>query len=315
MSDLPAGFYAGELYCYPYGPTKDSFGYIPGPPQIEVRDGGSLSASLLKTPGAAVLALQTVWSASPDALAAAKAEIRKRYPDIQEPSLKIGEFSGTTASLTINGGNGPAFTFGPRSTSETDSYRVVFSETLKSTEKPAALNALQGQVGILKLTYTGNLSLRETLSATISGDLAREMKALAPKKVEKKSGGFFSKKEIPPDPVLPDAAACLAGVDRALTAGTVKIARTESPNVSAELRKKVETQLRTDIAKLLCDKVRQLGEDAIYMSSFAMNQTASESETLQYSITREADLGSCFAGNRGANLITEADGPLSEPPR
>ena len=315
--DLPEGFYAGELYCYRHGPEKDAtFGYIPGQPHVEIRSGSPV-ASLMTSPGAAVLSLEAVWSAAPDALVAAQREIEKRYPNLEQPRLRIAELSDTTASLTINGVDGASFTFGPNPTSGTGSYRVVFSETLKTTEKPAALDALRGRAGVLELSYAGTLTLRETVSVRLVGDLAEHLKALAPKKVEKRGGGFFGRRRESPEPapVFPDLAACAVAVDGALSAARLKITRDETPNVSAALRTKVETELRTSVAQQLVDKIRELGEDAIYMSSFSVDQTTAESEHVRYRITRVADLAACFADNKGAGLIAAAGVAIPEPRR
>jgi len=312
MSDMPQGFNAGELYIYPYGPAKDAtFGYIYGLPRVESRD-GILQASLLTSPQGAVLGIQAVWSAPAQAVSAAESEIGNRYAEASLPNLRIAELSDTTATLSVTGVDGVTVDFGPNETSGPESYRVVFNEKLKASEKLAVLNALRGQEGVLKLTYNGSLALQETAALEIAGDLAREAKALAPKKPEKKSGGIFSKKDSDPPPPPPDLAAAANSVDQALSEGHLKITRNETPNVSAALRSKIETKLRGVVAKLLLDKIVQMGSDIEYLSSFAVKQKASESELVEFRISRTADLGQSFAGKDTSSLVTDAGVVLPE---
>jgi hypothetical protein len=316
MTDLPEGFYAGDPYCYRYGAEKDAtFGCIPGRPKVEISPSGDPIASFMNSPGAALLTLQAVWSATPEELDAVRAAIKARFPSLGDPSLKIAEFSDTHASLTVTGEDGGTFSFGPNPASGAANNRVVFSAPLRSSEKQAVLRALSGAVGVLSVSYEGALALLEMTSIRIEGNLAEDIKALAPKKAEESGGGWFRRSKDPPKPTLPDLAACAASVDGAVSAGRLKISRDETPNVSAALRDKVETALRALIAQQLCDKIRELGEDAIYMSSFAVDQSQAESEPVRYRINRVADIGPCFAGNKGAGLIRDVEATLPEPDR
>src|SRR5262249_22681436 len=139
----------------------------------------------------------------------------ERYPDV-EPDLRAVELTDSTATLSVNGDDGTAHTIGPNPTSGPDSYRVVFQETMTAAEKRAAISAFHGKSGVLKIAYAGTIELRETVTVEIGGDLAAELKALAPKKPQPSSGGFFHKKKDPPPPPPPDLDACAAAVDRAL---------------------------------------------------------------------------------------------------
>ncbi|HKP38420.1 MAG TPA: hypothetical protein VJT71_16290 [Pyrinomonadaceae bacterium] len=313
MSDMPQGFYAEEFYIYPYGPAKDAtFGYIYGLPGVESRD-GVLQASLLTSPQGAVLSIQAIWSAPAEAVSAAETQILNRYPEASFPQLRIAELSDTTATLSVTGVDGVTADFGPNETSGSDSYRVVFNEKLKATEKLAVLSALRGQEGVLKLTYSGTLALQETAALEIAGDLAQEAKTLAPKKPEKKSGGIFgSKKDTDALQPPPDLAAAAKSVDQALSEGRLKITRNETPNVSAALRSKIETKLREVVAKLLLDKIVQMGSDIEYLSSFTVKQKTSESERVEFRISRTADLGQSFAGKDTSSLVTDAGVVLPE---
>lgn len=191
---------------------------------------------------------------------------------------------------------------------------MVFSETLTSAEKAAALNALRGQSGCLSLTFEGTLELTETATIEMSGELADEVKLLAPKKPEK-SGGLFSRKKDPAPPPPPDLAACAAGIDRALATGKLKMARAGTPNVSGAALRKVETILLNSAAEMLRDKIVEMGENATYMSSFAIKKKASESEDVTFRITRSADPGNWFAQHGSGRLITDAGVAIPEPKR
>lgn len=316
VADLPEGFYVGDLYCFPIGsPEGGNFGYIPGPPAVEAEE-GNVKASLLASPVAAILSLQAVWQAEQAAVDAAEEAIRERYPNAGSINLQVAELTDTTASLTVTGANGMTHTFGPNETSGPDSYRVVFSGTLNSAEKLAAISAFHGQPGVLTLTYSGMLALRETTTVELSGDLADEVKALAPKKEEKKSIRFFVKKKDPePPPPPPDLAACAAAVQKALSSGRLQMIRTDTPNVSDALRSKVETGLLNNVAARLLDKLVQMGEDAIYLSSFAIRQKASDGEQVRFQVSRVADPAGWFAQHGGGRLVTEAGAVIAEPER
>ena len=314
MSDLPEGFYAGDLYCFRYGSENDGgFAYIPGPPRVELRD-GDIQASLMTSPAAAALSIQAVWSATPEAVEAAEEEIRKQYPDIADASLTIAEFSDTAATLTVTA-NGAEHTFGPVQTSGFGSYRVVFRETLTSVEKQAAISALQGQPDCLGLTFDGTLDLSETAAVEMSGDLADEVKSLAPKMVEK-SRGFFSRKqqEIESQPP-PDLAACAASIDDAITAGTLKLTRMGSPNVSEAVWQEIEMELRENATEMLLDKVVEMGVNASEISSFCIEKKASKSQQATFHASRTSDVGSWFAGHGGAQVIRDAGAAIPEPDR
>jgi hypothetical protein len=314
MTDLPEGFYAGDLYCFRYGSADDGgFAYIPGAPRVELRD-GDIQASLTTSPVAAALSIQAVWSATPEAVEAAEEEIRKQYPDTADASLAIAEFSDTTATLTVKA-NGVEHTFGPEQTSGFGSYRVVFRETLTSVEKQAAISALQGESNCLSLTFDGTLDLNETAAAEISGDLADIVKAMAPKKVEK-SGGFFSRKKQdvePPPP--PDLAACAVSIDDAIRAGTLKLTRMGSPNVSEAVWQTIETELRENATEMLRNKVIEMGVNASDISSFGIEKKSSKPQQATFHVSRTSDVGSWFARHGGAQLIRDAGAAIPEPDR
>jgi hypothetical protein len=313
MPNLPKGFYAGELYCFPTGlPSEGTFRYIPGPPRVEI-EAGTLKAALLTSPAGGVLSLQAVWQADPAAVDAALNELREHYPDV-EPDLRVIELADSIATVTLSADNGTAHTIGPNPTSGPDSYRVVFQETITSAEKQAAISAFHGKSGVLKIAYAGTLELQESVTIQVSGDLAAELKTLAPKKPES-SGGFFHKKKDPPPPPPPDPEACAAAIDRALAAGSLTITRTESPNVSPSTTSAVEAAVKKSVAKLLQDRLLQLGWDAEFMSSLSVSQSASGRDDVTFSITGEADAGEWLAQHGGPALVADAGAAIAEPSR
>jgi hypothetical protein len=325
VPDLPKGFYAGDLYVFPMGPpASGNFGYIPAKPSIEAA-GGNLKAALLSSPAAGVLSLQAVLQAPPDAVDAARQAIPDRYPeaDPENIGLSPAQLDDTTGSLTVVGTNGKAQTFAPKETAGPDSYRVVFSETLTAPEKLAAIGAFRGQSGVLKVAIQGTLTLDENVAVEISGDLAEQVKALAPKPPpeEKKpgGGGFWGKKkdpDPPPPPAsVPDLAACAAAVDSAIAKGGLKISIVRSPNVSDALARKVEADVRQSVAQKLLGKLKQMGADAIYLSSFSIQQKAGDSERATFQIVREADPAESLGQQAGGRLVTEAGAPIAEPNR
>ncbi len=313
MSESPTGFQAGDLYCFPEGsPDDGSFRYLPGPPGIETVDGDA-QINLLNSPAAGVLSLQAIWLVAPEVADRAEEAIRERYPGIEDIDLRIAALSDTTASLRITDAQGHTQTFGPTPTSGPDSYRVVFNETLTSAEKQAALAAFAGQTGVLQLDYQGTLELDEQVKAELSGDLADEVRALAPKKPKSVLGGLFGK--TPPPPPAASLDDCLTGVERALGNGKLKLVHSGTPNISASTQKKVDTALRKKAAGLLYEQLQALGYDAISMNRFPVRLKSSEPETVTFQIQRTLDLADWFSRHGGPRRIAEAGMPLSEPDR
>ena len=311
MPDQPNGFESGDLYCFPAGPPSDGkFKYIPGSPMLE-------TASLMASPAGAQLSLQAVWQAEPEALRTAESAIRARYSDAASVQLQPVEFSKTTASLQIAVPNGGSTTIGPNPTSGMSAQRVVFNDRLTAAEKAAAISAFKGQSGILTLTYQGTLETRESSTVKISGDLAADLKRLAPKPPEKSSGGgWFSKKKDPdPPPAPPDLAACAAALDSAISSGRLKLTRVDTPNVSEATKRKAESAVRDKVAKLLFDKLQQMGADAVYVNSFPITWESPEGENVTFQISRSADLGVWLGRNGGSKLVSEVGAPIEEPRR
>lgn len=310
MSDQPNGVSSGDLLCIPIGPARDGkFQYIPGAPTVEI-------AKLMASPVAAQLSLQAVWRVEPEALQAAERAIIGRYPDVASVDLQPVELDLPTASLTVSVPDGPTHTFGPNAASGMGQQRVVFNDRLTSAEKTAAIAAFQGQSGILMLTYQGTLRTRETSTVKIAGDLAPDLKALAPPKPEESSGGWFGrKKDADPPPPPPDLAACVAALDDAISGGRIKLARVDTPNVSDATKSKAESNARNHVAKLLFEKLKQMGADAANVNSFPVTWEAPADEDATFQISRSADLGDWLGRNAGSQQVTEVSAPIAEPPR
>lgn len=310
MSDQPNGISSGDLLCIPIGPARDGkFQYIPGAPTVEI-------AKLMSSPVAAQLSLQAVWRAEPEALQAAERAISECYPEVASVDLQPVELDQPMASLTVTVPDGPTHTFGPNATSGLGQQRVVFNDRLTSVEKTAAIGAFQGQSGILSLTYQGVLRTRESSTVKISGDLAPDLKTLAPKKPDESSGGWFGRKKDPdPPPPPPDLAACEAAIDDAISSGRIKLTRVDTPNVSDATKSKAELDARSHVAKLLFEKLKQMGGDAAYVKSLPVTWEAPASEDATFQIGRSADLGDWLGRNAGSQHITEINAPIAEPPR
>ncbi|KAA0998453.1 hypothetical protein FVF58_44570 [Paraburkholderia panacisoli] len=315
MTDLPKGHYVGELYYLPVGSPKDGdFVFVPGSPGIEIEQ-GAVKASLLSSPGGAMVSVQAVWQADESALESARADIATHYPDADEIRLDAAPLSDVTATLTIGSASGVLHTVGPNQASGMPSNRVVFSETLTAAEKLETINAFRGKPGVLVLDYAGTLSLDESATVEIAGDLVDIVKSLAPKPVEEKSGGFFSRKKDPPPPEPPTLDMCAVALNDAIASGRLHIVNMDTPNVSSRVRDKATDELRATLAKMLFDKLQQMGADAIYLSSFPVRLRKSIPESVTFQISRTVDLGMWFAQNGGARLVAEAGAPIPEPPR
>jgi hypothetical protein len=315
MTDLPQGHYVGELYYLPVGLPKDGeFAFVPGSPGIEIEQ-GAVKASLLSSPDGAMVSVQAVWQADDSALETVRADIASRYPNAGEIRLEAAPLSDVTATLTIGSASGVLHTVGPNQASGMPANRVVFSETLTAAEKLETINAFRGKPGVLVLDYAGTLSLDESATVEIAGDLADVVKSLAPKPVEQKSGGFFSRKKDPPPPVPPTLDMCATALKDAIASGQLRIASMDTPNVSASVRAKAADELRATLAKMLFDKLQQMGADAIYLTSFPVSLKKSIPESVTFQISRTVDLGMWFAQNGGDRLVAEAGAPIPEPPR
>jgi len=202
MRDLPEGFQVGELYCFPQGESGVDFAYVPGSPRIELHGDGRPAIGLLTSPSIAVLSTETVWSAEPAALDTVVQEIRARYR-IPHARVRMAELSDATTSLTVRRPDGSGQTFGPQPTSGMEPHRAAFSEHVSTSDLDAVLAALRGRSGVLTIVYRATLIVHETVAAQIDGDLAEDLKALAPKAVEKKKPSLFGLGKQPEPTVVP----------------------------------------------------------------------------------------------------------------
>ncbi|NHZ33345.1 hypothetical protein [Massilia rubra] len=314
MNQLPQGFYVDALYCFPVGPDGGgNFAVLPGPPTIETSQ-DSAKPALLASANGAVLSLQSVWRAEASDLDAVLASIAQRYPKLGAVTLTSAELSDVTATLTLHADAQAAHAIGPQPASATAANRAVFSETLTTSEKAAALRAFRGEAGVLTLKYEGTLTLDEVARVEISGDLAAALQSLAPKAAPA-SGGLFGKKKESPPPAPPTLAACGAAVRAAVAAGQLSVANHDTPNVSQEARDDATSALFATLADTLLAKVQQMGADAIYMKSFPVKVGKQGLERATFLVGGSADLGQWFADHDGARMITETASSIPEPRR
>src|SRR5262245_17398073 len=123
--DLPEGFQAGDLFCFPQGTTGREFAYVPGGPRIELQGDGRPAVGLLSAPPVNVLSTETVWSAGPAELEAAEHEIQAQYR-LAEVRVRMADLSDATATLTVRRPDGTTQSFGPQPTSGMEPYRAAF---------------------------------------------------------------------------------------------------------------------------------------------------------------------------------------------
>lgn len=290
MSNLPAGFYEGELYCFPIGPAQDSrFAVIPGPPAVELKHGRA-AIDLSDSPDGAVFSLESVWQVDPQALARVRTAIAARYPDASEITLDVADLRDVQASLGIDDLDGHVQVAGPRPVSGTATNRAVFNETLTGAASVAVARALAGDASILTLRYTGTLTLQETVTVAIQGDLAPTVKALAPMPQQQRPGMFFAKRP-PVAPVMPTFDDCAKAIDQAIMQDQLRIINTSTANISQQACDNAVATLRSQLVGMLAGRCMELGESAAYCSPLPVMLKHVSTEQKQFDIARDADLG------------------------
>lgn len=290
MSNLPAGFHEGELYCFPIGPAQDSrFAVIPGPPTVELNS-DRLAIELIDAPDGAVFSLESVWQVEPQMLERVRTAIAARYPEASEITLDVADLRDVQASLAIADLDGHVQAFGPRPVSGSATNRAVFNESLAGAASAAVARALAGDAGILILRYTGTLNLQETVMVEIQGDLADSIKALSPKQQDQRRG-FFHKKMPPAAPLMPTLDECARAIDQAIRQGQLCIINMSTANISQQACDNAVATLRSQLAGLLADRCMQLGENAAHLSSLPVRLKHVSTEQKHFDIARDADLG------------------------
>ena len=311
MADLPKGFDAGALYCFPLGlPQEGRFACLPGLPALELAQGVA-KASLLTSVGTTAVALEAVWQVDAAALEEARRTVAARYPERAEISLAPAELMDVTATLTVAGAAPAPRSFGPKPASNTASNRVVFNQALDAAEKLAAVRAFRGEAGLLTLRYAGTLALSERSAVEVTGDLAATVKGLAPAPAPVKSGGsLWGKKDPPPPPpVLPTPAACAQAVDAAIARGELALTRKDTPNAPPQRGEQLAAQLRAQLAAMVLDKLRQFGADVSALSSLPIRLESAAPASVRFNVDRSLDLGAWFAGHGGDRLVRDIPTP------
>ncbi|MCG7564562.1 hypothetical protein [Pseudoalteromonas sp. McH1-42] len=303
MNNLPIGFYVDNLYCFPVGPSgSQRFCYLPTTPRIEVL-GNEVKARILNSDDAAVLALQIVWEADTDTIEKAKSEIKNRYPELSFINLSLADFRGVTATLNINKNDKVIYSIGPINTSGPDMFRAAFQDTLKSAEKEAVLNAFNtGESGVITIVYDGYLKLNEIADAEFDGDLATEIKALAPREVEEKGKGFFSKKHkiLTPSPSLQE---CKDAVGKAIENKSLIIQHKDSANVSKKAKDTVIQEIINDISQCVFTKIEEVGKNSQYISSYCCRIKKTKAESVKFNLKKSYDLVGTISESRGRDII------------
>src|SRR5271157_2623423 len=194
MENRPEGFFLRDIYCVPYGMPEDRRFYaLPGKPRVELDGDGEPRAFLMKSPGSAQVSVQAVWTVE--------------EADMEEFTLEVAPLADVSASLVVTGKGGET-TFGPVPALGADPQRVSFLESVADACGPDVDAAFQGRCGQLSIRYSGKLRLAEEVRVTIQGDLAEDVKALAPEKPKGTGWSLFGHKEPPPPPPPPDRRKC-----------------------------------------------------------------------------------------------------------
>jgi hypothetical protein len=312
MIARPHGFdFDDGVYCFPEGMgLLARFSFVPGSPCVDIppMSGGRPAASLMLGKDGGVLSIQAAWDLSDDARANLTAAARQRYPHLQASSLALARFSKVTATLLIGTG-ADARHVGPTQTSGMEPYGVVIQATLSQDEKASVVAAFEGKPGNLTLIYNASFTLDEQVKVRLEGDLAAALQALAP---DPKDDGTQTRwpwrkpKPSKPEKKPATLADCLAAIDKAIAENVIKQTIEKTPNAPEALTQRVLAEVRNRVAQQLLKTLQDLGENASAMTSFALNQSSTGTDTKTYSIERRADLGAWFSAHDGASLITQA---------
>jgi hypothetical protein len=295
MNSVPGIFAVGDLEFIPVGNAEDNtFSYL-GKPQLN-KEKGPYVAHLLRTPTGGMLSFEAVWDADPSDLSRAKGELVSKYPDAQ---VRYADLAEVQAFLTITIAQDVVHKKEPKMASNIEPNRVVFNDPLTSEEWGAVEPVFtQAAEGVLSITYTGKLSLDQAISVELKGDLAQAVQQLAPKP-EQKSGGFWGGRKKPPAPSAPpDLNQCKQTVVDAIRQGLLTMNTKAPASTPPELQSQAESDAQLLVAKMLLEKIQSLGENAVYLKSFAISRTTSTSLPGTYSVSSEPlDLGRWFSAN------------------
>lgn len=317
MTDLPAGFYVGDVYCLLRGfPGEETIALIPGAPSIAAGPGG---VNMLDSADGATLTLQASWSVNPDAMPAIAAEIARQAPAAADLDPQMADFTSARASLRFIGTEGETYTVGPNDSSGLGAQTVVFSVTLTSAEKQRALAAISGATGSLKLIYEAGFDLHEEAVARLEGDLAADLAALLPRPVKPdphtQGGGLFGwgrkKPTPPPPPPPPTRQACARRIETALAEGRLVLTLRATPNASAALRDRLASGVKDLAAGALFDAAGTGGG----MTEFPVRFRKSDAELCSFGVRRMADLGPVLAAAGAERLVRQAPVAIPSPIR
>ncbi len=301
MKERPAGFTIRDIDCIPVGKPGDRRFYaLPGKPRVELDDDGRPRASLMMIDsGAAQVSVQAVWTVAAADLDDLRAEIPRHNPGDGEVTLEMAPLSDVTASLVVTGEGGET-TFGPRPALGFDPQRVAFSETVPAAVVPDVARAFEHQPGHLSIRYSGQLELTEEVDLTIRGDVALDLKALAPQPPKSSGWSFFGPRDPPAPPAPPNRSECLEQVGRAIAAGRLQIDLRATPGASPALRQKVEARCREEVAGELARTLERFGAGARDLTEKSVQFQTKDTESNTYEIAGAIDLGEWLGTQAGA---------------
>jgi hypothetical protein len=314
MDNLPtAGFYFEDIYCYPSVPLKERrFECVPSSPIVELAFNGTPIATLLDSPEAAILMVQSIWRVDSETFPRLRQELEKRYPGTRKLDLSLTPFSKVDVTLTVTADNRASHTFGPQPSSGFEPYRAVFSETLTVQEKQAAIAAFNGRENCLKINYEATWDMMARVRVQVEGDIAEDLKALAPKKTS--GWNIFSNKQQSQDSSV-TLEKCRAQVDRSIQAGRLTLTHEATPSASDKLRSEVENEVKNKVANEMLRQIQQLGANAGAITSYSVNHSNQGSEKLRCSVSRSLDIGKWFQSHKSSSPIQYSPAPISNPER
>jgi hypothetical protein len=299
MIEFPQGFHFRGVYCYPSADDPASFFYIPAEPAPERGPSGQPTLTLWMSDQGALLQFGTQWSIDGDTLEALRQQIERQFADLDPASIRLSPAPTTIESVTLNlaDASGAFSVLQSQSSSGFPPFSAIFNLSLSAEQKPRAASALNGQPGLLRVTYHGALSVAVAVSTTIAGDVREDVSDLAR------------------SATLDDAS---AQIEQALRDGRLLLTQSHPDSAPDDLVTMVDTLAREKAAALLLNMAKQLPTSAIVdASKFSVNATRTITQNLP--LESATDIASWFPAGSGAghmrvigtSLPPEVDVPAS----
>lgn len=299
MIEIPQGFHFRGVYCYPSVDDAASFYYIPAEPTPERAPSGQPTLTLWMSDQGAMLQFGTQWSIDGTTLEALRLQIGHQFADLDPASIRLSPAPTTIEAVTLELADATGAFSGLQSQSSSGfpPYSAIFNLSLSAEQKPRAASALNGQPGLLRVTYHGSLSAAVAVSTTIAGDVREDVS------------------DLPRSATLDDAR---AQIEQALRDGGLALTQLHPDSAPDDLVTMVDTLAREKAAALLLTMARQLPTNAtVDASKFSVSATRTISQNLP--LESASDIASWFPAGSGAahmrvigtSLPPEVDVPAS----